>query len=133
MLAYCKSNRNANSDYMIDSLVRSGKIIGARDEKSNSVNSIFPRRYRFLSRLSGTATVEKNNSCIVMTENVSREIRQGDAIIIRDVVYRGRIEEGFSRSGFQSREMPAVCEQHAFSGRIDRQTRSVAKERRDER
>lgn len=82
---------------MIDSLVHSGKIIGARDEKSNSVHSIYPRRYRYLSRLSGTATVEKNNPCIVMTENVSREIRQGDAIIIRDVVYRGGDSKALAR------------------------------------
>ena len=96
---------------MIDSLVRSGEVIGARDEKSNSVSSIFPRRYRFFSRLSGTATVEKNSSCIIMTENVSGEIRQGDAIRIRNVVYRGRIQRNHHEvSGLESEEIPIVCE-----------------------
>ena len=95
---------------MIDSLVRSGEVIGARDEKSNSVSSIFPRRYRFFSRLSGTASFEKNISCILMTENVSGEIRQGDAVRIRNVVYRGRNQRNLQASGLESEEIPVVCE-----------------------
>ena len=105
--------RNSDADYMIDNLVRIGKIIGANDEKSNNVSTIFPRKYRFLSKLSGTATVTENSNRVTMTENVSSEIRQGDAVIIRDVVYRGFFHiRCLKNSRSKSSADASVCKQH---------------------
>lgn len=74
---------------MID-LVREGAIIGTHDEKSDKdIKSVFPRLHSFKTQLSGTGTVEFNSQLVLMTQNVSREIRQGDAIIIEGHVYRG--------------------------------------------
>ena len=73
-------------------LVKEGSIIGTHDEKSDKeIKSIYPRLQFFKTQLARTATVKTGSDYIQMTCNVSREIRQGDAIIIDGQVYRGKI------------------------------------------
>lgn len=38
--------------------------------------------------VSGTATVTRGSCRVVMTENVSQEVRQGDALVIKGQTYR---------------------------------------------
>lgn len=38
--------------------------------------------------VSGTATVTANSCVVLMTDNVEKEVRQGDALLIGDQVYR---------------------------------------------
>lgn len=74
----------------MDQLVREGAIIGTHDDKSDKdIKCIYPRLRSFKTQLSGTGTAICGSDCIQMTQNVSREIRQGDAIIIEGQVYRG--------------------------------------------
>ncbi|KAK8818310.1 hypothetical protein AV274_1713 [Blastocystis sp. ATCC 50177/Nand II] len=79
---------NPNADGFLISLVNRGVVIGAQDDRSNEIIGLFPRLRRFRTRLSGTAKVWKNCSYIEMTKNVSKEVRQGDAIFINNEVYR---------------------------------------------
>lgn len=72
----------------MNKLVRQGKMIGTNETNSSELFSIFPRTRTFLTTLSGTATVTKGRTRIEMTENVSQEVRQGDAIIIKGRTYR---------------------------------------------
>lgn len=94
---------NPNADGFLISLVNRGVVIGAQDDRSNEIIGLFPRLRRFRTRLSGTAKVWKNCSYIEMTKNVSKEVRQGDAIFINNEVYRG-VHSDFSltRSGLES-------------------------------
>ena len=68
-------------------------MIGTRDDRSNEIASLFPRLYRFRTKLSGPAEVKNQRSYIVMSKNVSKEVRQGDAILINKGVYRGNDAE----------------------------------------
>ena len=89
---------NPNADGFLISLVNRGVVIGAQDDRSNEIIGLFPRLRRFR-----TAKVWKNCSYIEMTKNVSKEVRQGDAIFINNEVYRG-VHSDFSltRSGLES-------------------------------
>lgn len=101
---------------MMDQLVLEGHIIGTHDEKSDrEVKSIYPRLHQFKTQLSGTATVTNNSECVVMTHNVSREIRQGDAVIIEGQVYRGLLMIMVLSSISQTQTHAIVCKQHQVS------------------
>ena len=92
---------------MIDRLVREGRIIGTHDEKSDrDVKSVYPRLRSFKTQLSGTAKVRHGSDCVEMTYNVSREIRQGDAVIIKNQVYRGISFAPFSLVCSRPRAIP---------------------------
>ena len=76
----------------INDCVREGIFVGTIDDKSaNILRNVHPRLHSYKSQLSGTATVVANSSQVYMTKDVSKEIRPGDGVIIKDKVYRGMI------------------------------------------
>ena len=96
-------------------------VIGAQDDRSNEIIGLFPRLRRFRTRLSGTAKVWKNCSYIEMTKNVSKEVRQGDAIFINNEVYRGAHPDfPLMRSGLESVKDAAFRDQSEVDWRGDR-------------
>lgn len=116
MLNYYE-NSNEHARDMIHRLVQEGKIIGTRDEKTEKeVKSIYPRLHTFKTQLSGLATVNANSECVVMTRNVSREIRQGDAVIIEGCVYRGILSSHSLNSIISSLFHPLLRKQHQVIG-----------------
>lgn len=76
------------SKEFIPRLIYQGKIIGTNETNSSEVFSLFPRCRTYMVEISGTATVTKGSVKVVMTENVSQEVRQGDALVIKGVTYR---------------------------------------------
>ena len=76
------------SKEFIPRLIYQGKIIGTNETNSSEVFSLFPRCRSYMVEISGTATVTKGSCKVVMTENVSQEVRQGDALVIKGVTYR---------------------------------------------
>ena len=106
------TSSNPNADSFLFSLVNRGEVIGAQDDRSNEIIGLFPRLRRFRTRLSGTAKVWKNCNYIEMTKNVSKEIRQGDAIFINNTVYRGDPHAfALTCSGLESPKDASFCSQ----------------------
>ena len=84
------SSCNNQTEQWIEDCVREGVFVGTINDKSNTIiRNVHPRLHSYKSQLSGTATVETNNRRVIMTKDVSKEIRPGDGVIIRDKVYRG--------------------------------------------
>ncbi|KAK8821105.1 hypothetical protein WA538_005736 [Blastocystis sp. DL] len=79
---------SAESREFIPRLVYQGKIIGTNETNSSEIFSLFPRFRKYMVEVSGTATVTRGSCRVVMTENVSQEVRQGDALVIKGQTYR---------------------------------------------
>jgi hypothetical protein len=71
----------------IDLAIKSGEIIACRNEETKD-RVLFPRRYSYLTQLSGSMTVLPHKSYIKTSCSVTHEIRRGDAINIQDEWFR---------------------------------------------
>lgn len=65
----------------VQSMVQSGDIIACKNKKAKDT-ILYPRGNSFLTKLSGSATTAPEQDFLTTTEDLTGEIRRGDAVLV---------------------------------------------------
>jgi hypothetical protein len=65
----------------IQGMVQSGDIIAVKNKKAKDT-ILYPRGNSFLTKLSGSATTAPEQDYLVTSEDLTNEIRRGDAVLV---------------------------------------------------
>ena len=65
----------------VQGMVQSGDIIACKNRKAKDT-ILYPRGNSFLTKLSGTATTAPEQEYLVTSEDLTNEIRRGDAVLV---------------------------------------------------
>lgn len=65
----------------VQSMVQSGDIIACKNKKAKDT-VLYPRGNSFLTQLSGTASTAPGDENLVTTDDLTQEIRRGDAVLV---------------------------------------------------
>ena len=65
----------------VKEMIQSGDIIACKNKKAKDT-ILYPRGESFLTKLSGTGSVEPDRDFVATNEDLTNEIRRGDAILV---------------------------------------------------
>lgn len=70
----------------VQCMVQSGDIIACKNKKAKDT-ILYPRGNSFLTKLSGTATTAPEQEYLVTSDDLTGEIRRGDAVLVGESWY----------------------------------------------